>query len=70
MKFKSSAELFAAGYAVPSYDIDTNTTHWRYKGEAFVSPRVLCTEQAEVSGSRVAVYPIAKLEAYRARKTD
>jgi hypothetical protein len=70
MTFKSSAEVFDAGYAVPSYDIDTNTLHWRFKGETFVSPRIVCTEYADVNGARLPVYPISELEKYRVRKTD
>ena len=70
LKFKSSAELFDAGYAVPTYSIDTNTNNWRFKGESFTTPRILCVDYADVNGSNVPVYPIDKLEKYRAGKTN
>jgi len=70
LKFKSSAEVFDAGYAVPTYNIDTNTSNWRFKGESFTTPRILCVDYVDVNGSTLPVYPVAKLEKYRARETD
>jgi hypothetical protein len=66
LKFKSSAEVFDAGYAIPTYDIRTNTNTWRFRGESFTTPRIMSIEYVDVSGTEVPVYPITKLEKYRA----
>jgi hypothetical protein len=34
----TSAEIFAAGYAVPLYNISERTRHWRYESEEFTLP--------------------------------
>jgi hypothetical protein len=36
--YKNSAELYAAGYAVPQYDISTVKRTWRYKDKIFTTP--------------------------------
>lgn len=33
-----SADIFAAGYAVPLYDIRHNTRLWRYRDEEYTLP--------------------------------
>ena len=70
LKFKSSAELFDAGYAVSSYSIDTNENNWRFKGGSFTTPRIMFQHDAYVNGTRVPVYPITELEKYRVGKTN
>ena len=62
LSFKSSDELFDAGYAVMSYSIADNTSHWRFKGESFETPRIIGTKYATVNGSQISVYPISQLE--------
>jgi len=64
--FKSSDELFDAGYAVMSYGIANNTMQWRYRGESFATPSVTYTRYVDVNGSQIAVYPVSELEKYRA----
>lgn len=59
--FKSSAELFDAGYAVMSYSIANNTSQWRFRGESFETPRIICTEHVNVNGSQIPVYPMSQL---------
>jgi hypothetical protein len=59
--FKSSAELFDAGYAVMSYSIADNTSCWRFKGESFETPRIIAVEYADVNGSQIPVYPMSQL---------
>jgi hypothetical protein len=66
LEFKSSADLFDAGYAVPTYNIHTNTNNWQFKGESFTTPRILCVEHVNVNGSTVPVYPMTNLEKYHA----
>ena len=65
LQFKSSAEVFNAGYAIPTYDIRTNTNTWRFNGKSFTTPRIMSIEYVDVGGTEVPVYPIAKLEKYR-----
>lgn len=69
-EFKSSAELFDAGYAVSSYTIETNENNWRFKGESFTTPRIMFQHDVYVNGTRVPVYPVTELEKYRVGKTD
>ena len=59
--FKSSTELFDAGYAVMTYSIADNTSHWRFKGESFETPRIVAVEYADVNGSQISVYPMSQL---------
>ena len=62
-QFKSSAELFDAGYAVMSYNIANNIMQWRFKDKLFVTPSITDTKYVDVNGSQIAVYPVSKLDA-------
>lgn len=64
--FKSSTELFDAGYAVMSYSIDDNTSHWRFRGESFETPRIVAVEYVNVNGSQIPVYPMSQPESKNA----
>ena len=68
-EFKSSAEVFDAGYAIMTHGIDVNEFNWRFKGDSFATP-VVDYEVIYVSGNRVPVYPITEMEKYRVGKTD
>ena len=70
LKFKSSAELFDAGYALLTVPFDKNTTNWRFKEKSFTALIVSCVEYADVSGCILSVYPMNKLEKCNARETN
>jgi len=66
IQFKSSAELFDAGYAVMSYSIANDTIQWRFKDKSFVTPSITDTKYVDVvdvNGSQIVVYPVSKLDA-------
>jgi hypothetical protein len=70
LKFKSSAELFDAGYALLTVPFNKNTTNWRFKEKSFTALIVLCVEYANVSGCILSVYPMNKLETQNVGKTN
>lgn len=70
IEVKHASELFDAGYAVPQYNISTNKTVWRFRGESFETPRFLCDQFANVNGTTVAVCPMTTLEKHRAGKAN
>jgi phage-related protein len=55
-QFDCAADVYAAGYAVPLYDINKNQTRWRYRGQSFVTqgPPLLC-EEVKLRGNRLLV---------------
>lgn len=61
IQFKSSAELYDAGYAVMTYSIANNIMQWRFKDKSFVTPNVTDTKYVDVNGSQIAVYPVSEL---------
>jgi hypothetical protein len=63
IQFKSSVELFDAGYAVMTYSIANNIMQWRFKDKSFVTSSVTDTKYVDVNGSQIAVYPVSELDA-------
>jgi hypothetical protein len=70
LKFKSSAELFDAGYAVQQYDISTVMRTWRYKDKTFTTPYDVPVETVMWNELPMQVLPMTKMENRRARKTN
>ena len=68
-EFKSSAEMFDAGYAIMTAGVNINEFNWRFKGDSFAT-LVVDYELICVNGNYVPVYPITELEKYRAGKTN
>ena len=68
LKFKSSAELFDAGYALLTIPFDKNTTSWRFKEKSFTTSLVSFVEHADVNGYMLSVYPMNKLEKLQCSK--
>jgi hypothetical protein len=62
IQFKSSAELFDAGYAIMTYGIANDTMQWRFKDKSFVTPSVTDTKYVDVNGRQIAVYPVSELK--------
>jgi hypothetical protein len=52
-RFDKSAEVFAAGYALPWYSVEHKTRAWRYKDHIFTTPVDAPVERVHFVGGPV-----------------
>ena len=52
--FDKSADVFAAGYALPWYSVDHDIRGWRYKDHIFVTPIDVPVERVSLAGQVLA----------------
>jgi hypothetical protein len=52
-RFDKSAEVFAAGYALPWYSVEHKTRAWRYKDHIFTTPVDASVERVHFVGGPV-----------------
>ena len=52
--FDKSAEVFAAGYALPWYSVDHDIRGWRHKDYIFVTPIDVPVERVSLAGQVLA----------------
>jgi len=52
-RFDKSAEVFAAGYALPWYSVEHKTRAWRYKDNIFTTPVDAPVERVHFVGGPV-----------------
>lgn len=60
MNFKTSQEMFDAGYAIPTYSIMTNCRMWQYRGEIYKTFSVQTVRNTEPD------FDMARIEDVRA----
>ena len=61
IEFKSSADVFDAGYAIMTANFNVTDFNWQFKNDSFVT-HVVDYEIICVNGNRVPVFPITELE--------
>ena len=61
-KYKNSAELYDAGYAIPQYDILTTTRTWRHKDKIFTTLYDVPVETVMWNGHLMDVLSIEKTD--------
>ena len=61
IEFKSSADVFDAGYAIMTANFNVTDFNWRFRNDSFVT-RVVDYEIICVNGNCVPVFPITELE--------
>ena len=49
-RFDKSADVFAAGYALPWYSVEPATRAWRYKDNIFTTPTDVPVERVILGG--------------------
>jgi len=52
-RFDKSAEVFAAGYALPWYSVERTTRSWRYKDNIFTTPVDAPVERINLNGDEL-----------------
>jgi hypothetical protein len=52
-RFDKSAEVFAAGYALPWYSVERTTRSWRFKDHIFTTPVDAPVERVHFVGGPV-----------------
>jgi hypothetical protein len=52
-RFDTSAEVFAAGYALPWYTVEHKTRAWRYKDYIFKTPVDVPVERVSLAGDEL-----------------
>jgi hypothetical protein len=52
-RFDKSADVFAAGYALPWYSVERTTRSWRYKDNIFATPVDVPVERVSFSGDEL-----------------
>jgi hypothetical protein len=52
-RFDKSAEVFAAGYALPWYSVERTTRAWRYRDDIFATPVDAPVERVHFVGGPV-----------------
>ena len=60
--FDKSADVYAAGYALPYYWIDSDVRSWRYKDNIFVTPIDVPVERVSLAGQVLAAL---QMESYK-----
>ena len=55
--FKSSQEVYDAGYAIPQYDISRVKRTWRYKDKTFTTPMDVEVEKVQLTHFQIDVMP-------------
>jgi hypothetical protein len=65
-RFDTSAEVFAAGYALPYYWIDSDVRSWRYRDNIFVTPIDVPVERVNLADRVLAVL---HMESYKNERT-
>ena len=59
--FKSSQEVYDAGYAIPQYDISRIMRTWRYKDKTFTTPTGVEVEKVQLKDFQIDVLPCEAL---------
>jgi hypothetical protein len=59
--FKSSLEVYDAGYAIPQYDISRIMRTWRYKDKTFTTPTGVEVEKVQLTDFQIDVLPCEAL---------
>ena len=52
-RFDKSADVFAAGYALPWYSVERTTRAWRHKDDIFTTPVDVPVERVSFSGDEL-----------------
>jgi hypothetical protein len=52
-RFDKSAEVFAAGYALPWYTVEHKTRAWRYKDHIFKTPVDVPVDRVSLAGDEL-----------------
>jgi hypothetical protein len=52
-RFDTSAEVFAAGYALPRYSVDCAIRGWRYRDDIFTTPVDASVERINLNGDEL-----------------
>jgi hypothetical protein len=60
--FKSSQEVYDAGYAIPQYDISRVNRTWRYNGKTFTTPKNVEVEKVQLTNFVIEVMPCEALD--------
>jgi hypothetical protein len=61
-RFDKSAEVFAAGYALPWYSVEHKTRAWRYKDHIFTTPVDAFVERINLNGDEL---DALRMESYK-----
>jgi hypothetical protein len=65
-RFDKSAEVFAAGYALPWYSVERTTRSWRYKDNIFTTPVDAFVERINLNGDEL---DALHMESYKNERT-
>ena len=65
-RFDKSAEVFAAGYALPWYSVEHKTRAWRYRDDIFTTPVDAPVERVHFVGGPV---DALHMESYKNERT-
>ena len=52
-RFDKSADVFAAGYALPWYSVERTTRSWRYRDDIFTTPVDVLVERVSLRGDQL-----------------
>jgi hypothetical protein len=61
-RFDKSADVFAAGYALPWYSVERTTRAWRHKDHIFTTPVDVPVERVNLAGQVLAALQMDKNE--------